>query len=99
MADVEARLTSQPYVVVGRNRIRQAVTGLRAGDVVAVTGGKPGRLVTHAGFISIDEPGIAHLVHASSYHDRVVVTRKDLADYILRRSERRGIIVARPVAP
>ena len=99
MADVEARLTSQPYVVVGRNRIRQAVTGLRAGDVVAVTGGKPGRLVTHAGFISIDEPGIAHLVHASSYHDRVVVTRKDLADYILRRSERRGIIVGRPVAP
>jgi hypothetical protein len=99
MADVEARLSSGSQVVVGRDRVRQAVGGLRDGDIVAITGNKPGRLVTHAGFIAIGERGVAHLVHASSYHERVVVTRKDLADYVLRRPERRGVIVARPAAP
>ncbi len=99
MADVEARLSAQSHAVVGRNRIRQAVPSLQDGDIVAIIGNKPGRLATHAGFISIDERGIAHLLHASSYHDRVAVTREDLADYVLRRSERRGVIVARPVAP
>ncbi len=99
LADVEARLSSQPYVVVGRNRIRQAVTGLQDGDIVAITGDKPGRLVTHAGLVSRSEQGIAHLVHASTYHDRVVITREDISDYVLRRPERRGLIVARPLAP
>ncbi len=99
MADVEARLSAQSHAVVGRNRIRQAVPSLQDGDIVAIIGNKPGRLATHAGFISIDESGIAHLLHASSYHDRVLVTREDLADYMLRRPERRGVIVARPVAP
>lgn len=99
MADVEARLSSKSQAVVGRARIRRAVAGLRDGDIVAITGNKPGRLVTHAGFIYVDEWGRARLVHASSYHRRVVVPRKDLADYVLRRPDRRGVIVARPVAP
>ena len=99
IADVEARLSSQSQVVVGRNRIGQAAAGLRDGDIVAITGNKPGRLVTHAGFVSRSEEGIAHLVHASSYHDRVVITREDVSNYVLRRPERRGLIIARPLAP
>ena len=99
MAEVESRLSSRSQTVVGRERIRGAVGNLRDGDIVAITGNKPGRLVTHAGFISIGETGAARLVHASSYHGRVVATRQDLADYVLRRPERRGVIVARPVAP
>jgi hypothetical protein len=99
MARIEARLSSQPHYVVGRSRIRNAVRNLREGDLVAIAGDKTGRLVTHAGFVSGSSRGPARFIHASSYHDRVVLTRRDVADYVLRRAERRGILVARPLAP
>ena len=56
-------------------------------------------MVTHAGFVLRSEGGRARLVHASSYHRRVVLTREDLADYLLRRPERTGVMVARPLPP
>lgn len=99
MAIIEAELTSAPHLVVGRNRIREAVNGLRDGDLVAFVSNKPGRLVAHAGFIARNKNGWARLVHASTYHGRVVMTRRDAAHYVLRRAERRGIIVSRPLAP
>ena len=99
MAAIEGDLSSRSHYVLGRNDIRAAVNELQHGDLIAIVGNKPGRLITHAGLIVRGEGDKARLLHASSYHRRVVVTREDVADYVMRRPERAGIIVARPLPP
>ena len=99
MVAVERHLTSRPFVVLPRDRLSETLLSLQDGDVIAVVGDKPGRLVTHAGFIIKRTGETPRLLHASSYRRRVVLTTESVTDYVLRRPERIGIIVARPLPP
>lgn len=99
IAAVEQRLSAGEYSFVPRERIAEAQRELQDGDVIALVGSKPGLIVTHAGFIARGAGGATHLLHASSHHKRVLLTRTDLADYVARRPERRGIMVLRPLVP
>lgn len=94
----EARLSSDAHFVLDRERAGPALGELRDGDIVAFVRERPGLLVHHAGFVLRigDEP---RLLHASSYHGRVILTSRDVTDYLMRRPERRGVIVARPLPP
>lgn len=95
----EARLSASRPLVVGGEKLAQAQDRLQEGDIVAFATTKPGILLTHAGFVVRGRDGKAHLLHASSHHRRVVLTSRDLTAYVQRRPERRGIVVARPLAP
>lgn len=95
----EARLSHTKMYVLDRDHVRSIENRLQSGDVVAIASSVGGMMVTHTGIISMDDAHIAHLLHASSAQHRVVITREDLADYILRRTERRGVLVARPLPP
>ncbi len=99
LAAVESHLGAQYHVVIDRQQVQKVVRALEDGDLVAVVGDKPGRLVSHAGFIALSPAGMPRFAHASSHHRRVLVTRRDIADYILRRRERQGFTVARPSPP
>ena len=99
MTAIEADLSSRQHSVLGRNSIRSALDAMQDGDLIAVAGNRPGHLITHAGFVVKGEGERARLLHASSYHRRVVVTREDVADYVMRRPARTGVIVARPLPP
>jgi hypothetical protein len=94
----ESRLSEAPHVVLSREAAARALAGLPDGDLVAFVRDRPGLLVHHAGFVYRDR-GKPRLLHASSYHGRVVLTREELTRYLLRRPERQGVIVARPLAP
>ena len=94
----EHRLSSASHDVLGRESAPEALRVLNDGDLVAFVRERPGLLVHHAGFVSWVN-GSPRLVHASSYHQRVVITERDVTDYLLRRSERKGVIIARPLAP
>jgi len=95
----EARLSASRPLVIGRENLTRVQDRLQDGDIVAIATSKPGILLTHGGFVVRGMDGRAHLLHASSYHRRVVLTGRDLNAYVLRRPERRGIVVARPLAP
>ncbi|MEO1483876.1 MAG: N-acetylmuramoyl-L-alanine amidase-like domain-containing protein [Myxococcota bacterium] len=99
IAAVERRLSNTDVRYVPRNEVSTFQSALKTGDIVAFITRKPGLLVTHTGYIVRDNEGRPRLLHASSHNGRVVLSRGDLADYVLRRPERRGIIVARPLAP
>lgn len=99
IAAAEARLSATNHLYVPRERIKEVQNLLREGDIVAFVTRKPGLLVTHTGYVTLDARGIPRVLHASSHNDRVVISRGDLADYVLRRPERRGVIVARPLPP
>ena len=94
----EKRLSSQSHPVLARERAAPVLEGLEDGDILAFVYDRPGLLVHHAGFV-LRVDGKPRLLHASSFHVRVVVTASDVSSYVLRRPERRGVIVARPLAP
>jgi hypothetical protein len=94
----ESRLSEAPHAVLSREAAPPALAQLQDGDLVAFVRDKPGLLVHHAGFVYRDG-GKPRLLHASSYHGRVVLTREEISRYLLRRPERQGVIVARPLAP
>jgi hypothetical protein len=98
VAATESRLSRTPHMVLSRDRATRVLDQLEDGDLVAFVRERTGLLIHHAGFI-YRAGGEPRLLHASSYHGRVVLTREDVASYLLRRPERQGIIVARPSSP
>ena len=93
----ERRLSSASHDVLRRKSAPEALRVLEDGDLVAFVRERPGLLVHHAGFVYWAS-GTPRLLHTSSYHQRVVITESDLTDYLLRRPERKGVIIARPLA-
>lgn len=98
LASTEARLSAMPHAVLDREQAPPVLSKLQEGDLVAFVRERPGLLVHHAGFAHWSG-GKPRLLHASSYHHRVVITATDVTDYLLRRPERRGILVIRPLPP
>ena len=94
----EARLSATQHSVLPREKAPPVLNELLDGDIVAFVRERPGLLVHHAGLVYRSD-ATPRLLHASSYHGRVVITVRDVTDYLLRRSERRGVIIARPTAP
>ncbi len=99
IAQTEARLSDRTFSVLVRSSIQQAERQLQEGDLVGVVTTEPGRLIGHVGLITYSKQGTVCFLHASSHHRRVIVTRRSLADYVLRRRDRWGIMVARPRPP
>ena len=98
LALVEARLSATPVAVLDREQAPTVLSTLREGDLVAFVRERPGLLVYHTGFVHWSG-GQARLLHASSYHRRVVITTTDVKEYLLRRPERSGVLVVRPLPP
>ncbi|MEZ4270868.1 MAG: DUF1460 domain-containing protein [Myxococcota bacterium] len=95
----QVALGNQQHVIIERQAIRKIESRLQDGDLVALATHKPGLLVSHAGFVDRSVDGMPRLLHASSHHKRVLLTKQDLADYVSRRPDRRGVILARPLEP
>jgi hypothetical protein len=98
VAATESRLSLAAHLVLSREKAPAVLDRLDDGDVVAFVREREGLLVHHAGFV-YHARGKPRLLHASSYHQRVVLTSEDVSSYLLRRHERRGILVARPLRP
>lgn len=96
MQTTEARLSATTHAVLTRQSAPPVLSRLEDGDLVAFVWERPGLLVHHAGFVYWAN-GTPRLLHASSFHGRVVITVRDVTNYLLRRPERRGVIVARPI--
>lgn len=96
----ETRLTATEYRIVPKEHVAAAEKELQTGDVIAfVTSQKPGLMISHTGFVVRGTGGALHVMHASSYHQKVIITRTDLAGYVNAREDRQGIMVARPQPP
>ncbi|MBI5511981.1 MAG: DUF1460 domain-containing protein [Deltaproteobacteria bacterium] len=98
--EIEARLSATPHVVLDRADVARAQSQLENGDVIGLVSDKhPGMVVIHTGFIYVDKHGKRSLMHAASFHKRTLVTGSDVANYLLRRPERRGLMIGRPLPP
>ena len=94
---VEESLNKRTVYVLRGPQIAKATDKFNNGDVVAVVTMKRGLLISHTGIILRTPDGLARFLHASSFHNRVIVTETDIADYIARDPKRIGILIYRPV--
>lgn len=96
---VEARLNDGPArMVLPQDRIADAATGIRTGDIIAATSTVPGLDVAHTGIAVRTADGTLRLLHAPLVGSTVVLSERSLAERIAGISSQDGIMVARPRA-
>ena len=94
---VEARLSDTPFDVIPKGQVEGAMPKFEHGDIVGIVTHHAGLAVTHVGIAFKAPDGTMRLLHASSFHKRVVITVEDIADYVARESKRQGLMVTRPL--
>lgn len=91
----EARLGALERFVVPEVDVARAATGIRDGDVIALTSTVEGLDVAHTG-LAVWVDGTLRLMHAPLVGDSVEISAEPLADRVLRIRTQDGIMVARP---
>ena len=96
---LEDNLNESELFWIPTDSIESVQHQLKEGDVVGVITNTRGLLISHTGLVSYHDDEKPHYLHASSHHDRVVFTPTSIAEYMQTQKKRKGIVVARPLAP
>lgn len=96
---LEDNLNGLELLWVPTEQIEKVQDLLKEGDVVGVITNTKGLLITHTGLVSFGDDKKPHYLHASSHHKRVVFTPGSVAQYMQAQKKRKGIVIARPLAP
>lgn len=92
--EVEDKLNKQERHYIPKAKIPSLEEKIKDGDLIAITTTIGGLDVSHTG-LAIRENGRIHLLHASSDLQKVVVSGKPLADYLMGNKRQSGIMVGR----
>ena len=94
--EVEARLSEGERRFLPQDRIRQAESGIRSGDIIAAVSTLDGLDIAHTGFALLHQ-GRIHLLHAPLVGDSVEISERPLAERIQGIQGQKGIRVLRPL--
>ena len=92
----EADLNTRDFCYLPKAELRALESGIRDGDLIAITTSIPGLDVVHTGF-AVWKNGRVHLMHASSTNKKVEISEKPLAEYLAANKSQSGVIVCRLV--
>ena len=81
------------YPYIKKSGIRAAK--LRDGDIVMFVSNTKGLDISHVGFVTLDDNGVPHLLHASSKEGRVVVEKRTLPEYLNKQTGASGVRILR----
>ena len=96
---LEDSLNEYELFWIPTNEVEAMQSQLKEGDIVGVIGNIKGLLISHTGLVAYGQDNQPHYLHASSHHKRVVFTPGTVAEYMKSQKKRKGIVVARPLAP
>lgn len=97
IAAMEARISTEPRMVIPRERIAGITGELRSGDVLAFATSIEGLDVTHAAFAYQDGDGVMRVLHAPLSGGVVEVTSTTVPEYVAAIRQSTGILVGRPL--
>lgn len=92
--DVEQELNQKSRHYIPKAKLAGLEENIQDGDLIAITTSIGGLDVSHTG-MAIRENGRIHLLHASSNSQKVEVSSKPLADYLVGNKRQSGVMVAR----
>ena len=90
----EAAINERNINYIPQEKINLATSGIKSGDLIAITTEIDGLDIMHTGF-SIKINGELHLIHASSESETVIISDKSLHDKVNDNKLMTGIVVAR----
>lgn len=94
LKEMEARVTKANPWYIPKASIRSIEPSLRTGDIIALTGNRPGMDCDHVGLIIVIDK-VPHFVHASSAQHKVVIGPR-ISEYVNASTELNGLMIARP---
>jgi len=94
---VEERLNSQPRYYIPKNRLGEALQGIRTGDIICLVTNIDGLDISHVMMAVVEEVGTVRLLHASTGAMKVTLDSRTLPQYLEARSSVIGIQVLRPL--
>ena len=95
--EVEYRINAEPRHYIPRNKVTQALGGIRSGDIICLVTSVEGLDISHV-MMAVVENGKVRLLHASTGPMKVVMDTRTLPEYLTGRSSVIGIQVLRPQA-
>jgi hypothetical protein len=93
---METQLKNVPQFYIPQEKMKTALDLIRPGDIVSTATIARGLDVSHSGFAYRNQDGTVGLLHASSAHGEVTITRS-LRNYVLGNRLVEGIVVARAI--
>ncbi|MBQ7460962.1 MAG: DUF1460 domain-containing protein [Bacteroidaceae bacterium] len=98
IAEMEKRVSGATVRYIPKERVgdsKRVLSGIKDGDIIAITTKKAGLDIAHVGFAVWGEDGKLHLLNASSIHKKVVLEPMTLYEYMQKHSTQTGIRVIR----
>ncbi|AIE84908.1 N-acetylmuramoyl-L-alanine amidase-like domain-containing protein [Fimbriimonas ginsengisoli] len=94
----EAKINARSLTYLPMDRLAEAETLLKTGDIVGVCTTAEGLDIAHTGLVYKDEQGVAHFMDASSAKSRMKVTLEGRISESLNWSKKlTGVMIARPL--
>ncbi len=97
IAATEEKLSARTFSVIPAGDVHRIASGVRDGDVIAMTTSVEGLDVGHTGFAVRSSDGSLHLLHASEKDGRVEITPETLQEYLRKHPGDSGIMVVRVI--
>jgi hypothetical protein len=94
MSTIETNINELRLCYIPKEQVKDSEANIQNGDIIAITTHIKGLDIAHAGF-ALMQNGRVYLLHASSEAKKVIVSDETLHDYLARRKNHSGIIVAR----
>ena len=95
IAAIEERINAQPSTYIPKNRLQQALKGIRNGDIILFTTTVEGLDVSHCAIAKVDPGKPVRFIHASTGAMKVVLEPRTLEEYVTGRKAITGIQVFR----
>lgn len=92
---IEKKLSARTLYVVPVRELPRAASGIRNGDIIAITTSLKGLDVRHTGFALRESDGSLHLLHASELDGKVEITPETLGQYLAKHPRDSGIMIVR----
>ena len=93
--EAERRINSTEHCYIPKNKLQEAMGGIRSGDIICLTTSVEGLDISHV-MMAVVENGTVRLLHASTGPMKVVIDPRTLPEYVAARSSVTGIQVLRP---
>jgi len=94
MTVIEKNINKLNLCYIPKEQVKNYEKTVQTGDIIAITTHIQGLDIAHTGFV-IMQNGRLYLLHASSEVKKVIVSEETLHDYLARRKNHSGVIIAR----
>lgn len=90
----ESNLNRQAFFYVPKEKFKSVESAIKDGDIIAFTSSFNGLDVNHEGF-AIWQNEELYLLHASTEHNKVIISDETMAEYLARIKKHSGVMVFR----